>query len=156
MTDKIQSFVLSNENIFSTGGWGNGYLAIPKTNSWHGIIDIEIPLGYVGTLQMSYSEYANHFKRLPSNINQNSWIIGFDTTYPSYVGLTKKDIIRITKEFLIQMEALPDLQHKIVSTTNCTYCGFPHDISGTISNDYYKQAKNLTCFMCATEFYYLS
>ena len=156
MTDKIQSFVLQNENKYSTGGWGNGYLVIPETNSWYGIRDFEIPLGYVGTIQMTYSEYANYFRELPSNINQNSWLIGFDTTYPSYVGLNKKDILRITKEFLIKMETLPDLQYKIISTTNCTYCGFPHDISGTLTNDYDKLAKKLTCFMCTTDFYYLA
>lgn len=156
MVDKIQSFVLQNKNKHSTGGWGNGYLAIPKTNSWHGISDVEIPLGHVGTLQMSYSEYANHFKGLPLHINQHSWIIGFDTTYPSYVGLNKKDILRINKEFLVKMETLPNLQHKIVSTTNCTYCGFPHDVSDTLTDDYYKQAHKLTCFMCTTEFYYLA
>ena len=156
MTDKIQSFILKNENTITSRGWGNGYLAIPKSNSWHGINDVEMPLGYVGTLQMSYSEYAIHFKGLPLHINKDSWIIGFDTTYPSYIGLNKKDILRITKEFLIKMETLPNLQHKIVSTTNCTYCGFPHDVSGTLTDYYDKQAKKLTCFMCATEFYYLA
>ena len=156
MTDKKQSFVLQNENKYSTGGWGNGYLAIPESNSWYGISDTEIPLGYVGTIRMSYSEYAKHFKEVPSNINQNSCLIGFDTSYPSYAGLNKKDILKITKEFLIRMQGLPDLQQKITSTTNCTYCGFPHDISGTLLNEYDKRAKKLTCFMCTTEFYYLA
>lgn len=135
---------------------GNGYLAIPMSNSWYGISDTEIPLGYIGTIQMFYSEYAEHFRSLPLHINKKSWIIGFDTSYPSYAGLNKKDIIRITKEFLIRMQGLPDLQKKITSTTNCTYCGFPHDVSGTLTDDHYKQAKKLTCFMCATEFYYSS
>ena len=156
MTDKIQSFILKNENTFTSRGWGNGYLAIPESNSWYGISDTEIPLGYVGTIQMFSSEYAEHFRSLPLHINKKSWIIGFDTSYPSYAGLNKKDIIRITKEFLIRMQGLPDLQKKITSTTNCTYCGFPHDVLGTLTDDHYKQAKKLTCFMCATEFYYLS
>ena len=156
MSDEIQSFILEHENTFTSRGWGSGYLAIPESNSWYGISDAEIPLGSIGTIQMFYSEYAEHFKRLPLHINKKSWIIGFDTSYPSYAGLDKKDILRITKEFLIKMETLPDLQQKITSTTNCTYCGFPHDVSGTLTDDPYKQAKKLTCFMCATEFYYLS
>lgn len=159
MIDKIQSFIL--ENKWSSGpkesrGWGNGYLALPKSNSWYGVSYENIPLDIKGTYGLTYSDYAKEFNRLPLNINKDSWIIGFDSNRDIQSNLTKENIKLLTYEMLVTMESLPNLQDKVVSLTNCTYCGFPHDVSGTLTDDYYKQSKKLTCFMCATEFYYLA
>lgn len=160
MTDKIQSFIL--ENKWSSGpkesrGWGNGYLALPKSNSWYGVAYENIPLDIKGTYGLTYSDYAKEFNRLPLNINKDSWIIGFDSNRDIQSNLTKENIKLLTYEMLVTMKSLPNLQDKVVSLTNCTYCSFPHDISGTLSNEYYeREAKKLTCFMCNTEFYYIA
>ena len=159
MTDKIQSFIL--ENKWSSGpkenrGWGNGYLALPKSNSWYGVAHESIPLDIKGTCGLTYSDYAKEFNRLPLHINKDSWIIGFDSNRDIQSNLTKEIIKLLTYKMLVTMNSLPNLQDKVVSLTDCAYCGFPNDVSGTLTDTYYKQAKKSTCFMCATEFYYLA
>lgn len=157
MSDKIQSFILENTwSPHSIRGWGNGYLALPKSNSWYGVRCESIPLYIKDTHGLTYSDYAKDFTELPTYINKDSWIIGFDSNRDSQSHLTKENIELLTYEMLVTMESLPDLQNKVTSLTNCTYCGFPHDVSDTLSNEYYeREAKKLTCFMCNTEFYYI-
>ena len=159
MTDKIQSFIL--ENKWSTSpkenrGWGNGYLALPKSNSWYGINYEDIPLYIKGTYGLTYSDYAKKLSKLPLNINKESWIIGFDSNREIQSHLTKEDIKLLTYEMLVTMESLPDLQNKVNYITNCTYCDFPNDVSEYVGTDHYINPKEITCFMCSTKFFYLS
>lgn len=122
MTDKIQSFTLENTWSPDTNrGWGNGYLALPKSNSWYGVSYDNIPLYIKGTYGLTYSDYAKNFKRFPSSIDEDSWIIGFDSNRESQSHLTKESIQQLTHDMLVTMESLPDLQGKVTCITNCTY-----------------------------------
>jgi len=69
----VKSFLRSIEidlQEFLIGGWGNGYVGLPK---WHPYFELnyeEIPIRIHGGL--TYSDY---------NENKKLWVIGFDTNH---------------------------------------------------------------------------
>lgn len=73
------------KNTWSPGGWGNGYVTIPKGHPLHGkdydIIHDLIPKLHVnGGLTFSDSADSLKWNELPKG-SEGSWVVGFDTAH---------------------------------------------------------------------------
>lgn len=70
---------------FSDFGWGNGYVIIPEGHPLHGMHYDKIHDQYNINVHggLTFSELAQNCVPLglPKNINETSWVIGFDTCH---------------------------------------------------------------------------
>jgi len=63
------------------GGWGNGYVVIPKGNPLHGLhydkINVEVHYG------LTFSEPASELSEWPEILpeDKDGWVVGFDTLH---------------------------------------------------------------------------
>lgn len=104
-------------------GWGNGYIAIPKSSSWHGMEYDDIPVDVHGGL--TYAGLASNASFKPDDIDDSDWIIGFDTCHfnDDEYSCDKEYVINETNELFKQMVKLDALGFaKMQKTVSCPHC----------------------------------
>ena len=109
MTKEIKKIVIESTWASSRGGWGNGYLALPKGhkmygmnyNDIHAVYDISVHGG------LTFSESGEYVSWAKENGVEDCWIIGFDTQH-SHDNLERwPDELSVMKEcdsLLFQVE----------------------------------------------------
>lgn len=104
-------------------GWGNGYIAIPESSTWHGMKYDDIPVDVHGGL--TYADLASNASFKPENISDDDWIIGFDTCHftDNAHDCDKEYVIAETDNLFNQMVELEKLGFaRIQKTVSCPHC----------------------------------
>lgn len=156
----MKSFTV--KNTWSTRsdhqGWGNGYVAIPPTSSWHGVGYNEIPVeAYKG---LTYSNTADDFRgagvEIPDDIDNTDWIIGFDTAHAFDGNMTEKDVERETYKLLGAMEQLAKIpyQKDLITQVRCPHYSSLNGISYLVEGSFIKETQLMCCDDCGKHFYF--
>lgn len=121
----MKQFIRRNDWMDSSMdvGWGNGYIAIPKSSSWHGMKYDDIPVDVHGGL--TYADLASNASFKPDDIDDSDWIIGFDTCHynDNEYSCDKEYVTNETNELFKQMVKLDALGFaKMQKTVSCPHC----------------------------------
>ena len=156
----MKSFIVKNtwskrnEHV----GWGNGYVVIPPTSSWHGVEYNNIPVhAYKG---LTYSDKAEEFRisdiEIPDCIDDNDWVIGFDTAHAFDGHMTKKDVERETYKLLGAMEQLGDTpyQKDLITQVRCPNCHLLNNVSHLVEDLALTETRLWSCDDCGNFFYF--
>jgi len=102
----MKSFIRENNWTppeFRTGGWGNGYVVIPKGHPSHGLHYLKIQVDVVGglTFAKSVDDFGMDWEELPEG-TEGGWVVGFDTcNYPDWGKKQVKEETERLKQQLI-------------------------------------------------------
>jgi len=139
-------------------GWGNGYVAIPPTSSWHGVKSQDIPVyAYKG---LTYSGLAKYLKDrgvdVPDFINNDDWVVGFDTCHLDDGNMNKSKVERETYKLLGALEQLSatPFQKDIIKMVRCPVCSSLNNLQDDESDYYNKSAVLRQCSDCKNHFYF--
>lgn len=150
----MEYFIVENtwKKDVSIGGWGNGYIAIPKESTWHGTEYSDFPIA-----DFTYSDLAKDCTHihLNKNIKDTDWLVGFDTYSPYKSNFTKEMVLKQTLEYIEELKELEEIPlAKCKIFTYCPICKFAKEI--TIKLDYWgKETHKTKCFMCSSDYYYI-
>ncbi|MGO3282469.1 MAG: hypothetical protein ACTIKC_06740 [Psychrobacter sp.] len=155
----MKSFTV--KNTWSTDGnhgWGNGYVAIPPTSSWHGANYNQIPVSVHGGL--TWSSFASAIRKrdveVPSWVDDNDWVVGFDTVRESSKCMHKSDVERETHKLLGAIEHINDIpcQKYLITQTQCPNCHILNDVSHLVDDYGIKEPRLHCCEDCGKHFYF--
>lgn len=140
-------------------GWGNGYVAIPPTSSWHGVDYHQIPVSVHGGLTWSSkaSEVRERGVEVPPCIDGNDWVVGFDTVRLWDAELTEQDVERETYKLLGALEQLISTPYVNDTTTyvRCPHCQSLNNISDSVDYDKCRAETHAQgCTDCHKSFYF--
>lgn len=160
---KIYSFIypatpypIDQRTIFGSimeKGWGNGYVALPPEHPYHGIGYDSIEVDVHGGL--TYAEEAHRFKDRPTEIPDDYWILGFDTSHLNNNPRDQDELfVKLQTEHL-KKQLLEMSEHKIMVTrlsVECPDCGQLN----TIKPPMYRTSfiGETICDYCSTNFHY--
>lgn len=159
------SFIVSNEEItrprslsifdskyLNEKGWGNGYVAIPKSanHPWFGKKYDDIPVNIHGGLTFARSTNEYNWDR---EWDEEHWIIGFDTSHGGDgPHLDKEWLEQETKRLLTQMQILSAVQTaEFYRISRCPYCNFVNEFKSVELS--YSNYEEINCELC-TKLYY--
>lgn len=155
----MKSFTV--KNTWSTDGnhgWGNGYVAIPPTSSWHGVDYNQIPILVHGGLTWSSfaSAIRNRGVEVPSWVDDNDWIVGFDTVRASSRCMDKHDIRNETYRLLGAIEQLDKIpyQKQLITQTRCPFCSSLNGVTNLVEDFIPKAPRLHCCAYCDKHFYF--
>lgn len=157
----MKSFTV--KNTWSTGGnhgWGNGYVAIPPTSSWHGANYNQIPVSVHGGL--TWSSFASAIRsrgvEVPSCIDDNEWIVGFDTARSSSKDMDKNDVRNETYRLLGALEQLDKIPYQkyLITQVRCPHCSSLIGVSHLVEDYSYSKEPRLQCCTYCEEHFYFS
>ena len=157
----MKSFIV--KNTWSTGGnhgWGNGYVAIPPTSSWHGVEYHEIPIAPVMGLSWSSKpqELRDRGVDIPDSISDDDWIVGFDTVY-QFQWQERETDVRSHLDFvthdLESLELTPYVADDPIVTIRCPECKELNDVSDFFDYGRYEaEVRAKKCDHCCSHFYF--
>ena len=140
-------------------GWGNGYVAIPPTSSWHGVDRHSIPVQTHGGI--TWSDSAEKLRKrgvdVPDFINNDDWIVGFDTVRSSDIDMDKQDVRNETYKLLGALEQLDGIpyQNELITQVRCPHCQSLNGVSHLVSEEGYSAETRLwACYDCGKPFYF--
>lgn len=155
----MKSFTV--KNTWSTDlnhGWGNGYVAIPPTSSWHGVNYNQIPISAHGGLTWSSfaSAIRNRGVEVPSWVDDNDWVVGFDTVRASSRCMDKHDVRNETHRLLGAIEQLDKIPYQkyLITQVRCPHCLSLNDISHLVEEYQLKEPRLRYCEECGKYFYF--
>lgn len=157
----MKSFTV--KNTWSTDGnhgWGNGYVAIPPTSSWHGVEHHEIPVSPAIGLSWSSKpqELRDRGLELPVSISDDDWIVGFDTVYQFQCQKNESDIQYHLYSLVIDLSELdltPYVADNPIVTIRCPKCKELNDVSDHLEYERYCATMQKTCCdHCCSYFYF--
>lgn len=159
------SFIIANEVIhpklnesgyselyLPERGWGNGYVAIPKSanHPWFGKGYDVIPVNVHGglTFARSTNDYAWH-----REWDEEHWVVGFDTAHGGDgPHLDEEWVKNETENLRIQLVVISAIKTTdFYILTRCPYCNFINKFDSTKTN--YDKYKEINCELC-TKLYY--
>ena len=155
----MKSFTV--KNTWSTDGnhgWGNGYVAIPPTSSWHGVNYNQIPISAHGGL--TWSSFASMIRDrgvlVPSWIDDNEWVVGFDTARASSRCMDKHDVRNEVYRLLGAIEQLDKIPYQkyVITQVLCPHCLSLNDISCLVEEYELKEPRLRCCEDCGKHFYF--
>lgn len=157
----MKSFIV--KNTWSTNddhGWGNGYVAIPPTSSWHGVNYSQIPVGVHGGL--TWSSFASEVRArgvaVPSWIDDSEWVVGFDTVRSHSKDMDKYDVRNETYRLLGAIEQLDNIpyQNHLVTQVRCPHCITLNNVSNLVEdfNCGLEEPRLRCCDDCGKPFYF--
>lgn len=149
----MKSFIRENTWLWGVShGWGNGYIAIPKSSSWHGVNYNSIPVDVHGGL--TWSSLVSDFCDAPDDIDDDSWIIGFDTAHSgdNLDSCSKAYVEAETENLLNQMIELDKYGFaKSQKVAICPHCGEAY--ISECADSLYCEVEKRRCTKCSKEFY---
>ena len=108
---ELQMFVIENTwlprgDLFSHG-WGNGYVALPRSHPCYGISCEDIDVDVHGGLTLGCYTSDFHKESLPKDINKDAYIVGFDTVHyqDTIEKWPKTRVLLHTKKLKEQLES---------------------------------------------------
>ncbi len=138
-------------------GWGNGYVAIPPTSSWHGVDYHQIPVdAYRGlTWSSKVSEVRGRGVEVPENIPDDDWIVGFDTVRLYDTEMTEQDVECEVYKLLGALEQLDKTKYakEVITQVRCPNCSSLNGVSHLVS-DYEPELQMISCDDCGKPFYF--
>ena len=135
----LKWFILDTSWSKITCGWGNGYVALPKKHPLYGVDYEELSeFGIYAHGGITYSECAKYLKHVPDDIQDDDWLVGFDTCHAGDTldnwdmkhvraetlglkkdleSITREDVLvrRVTAQLRQVAEILDDIQDEIKS-----------------------------------------
>lgn len=155
----MKSFTVRNTwSPHENHGWGNGYVVIPPTSSWHGVNYRQIPVSAHGGL--TWSSLASVMRgrevEVPSWVDDNDWVVGFDTVRFCDVKMSSRNVSNRTYIFLGAMQQLEKIpyQKEITTQVRCPHCSSLNGI-GHLVEEYPDNAPRLwSCDDCGKHFYF--
>lgn len=140
-------------------GWGNGYVAIPPTSSWHGVDYHQIPVSAHGGLSWSAKASAVRERgvNMPSWVHDSFWIVGFDTVRPDDKDMTEQDVERETNKMLGAFTMLENFKYakEIITQVRCPNCLSLNGVSHLVSDcGYEPELQMISCDDCGKPFYF--
>ena len=156
----MKSFTVKNTWLIKSEhvGWGNGYVAIPPTSSWHGVNYNEVPVNaYKG---LTYSNTAKEFRGsgidVPDYVDDNDWIVGFDTAHDFDGNITKQDVERETYKLLGALEQLDDIpyQKDLITQVRCPCCSSLNNVTHLVEDYVLTEPRLHCCDDCGKHFYF--
>ncbi|WP_131667424.1 hypothetical protein [Psychrobacter pygoscelis] len=148
----MKSFIRENTYRTTPLGWGNGYVVIPKSSSWHGVEYTSIPVDVHGGL--TWSSLGSEFVNDPDCVDGDAWIIGFDICHhgDDINNCSKKYVEAETASLLQQMQELDKFGFaKSQRAVICPHCGEAHSLEPIDS--IFVEVEKRTCLKCHKEFY---
>lgn len=138
-------------------GWGNGYVAIPPTSSWHGVDYNQIPVAVHGGLTWSSkaSVVRERGVAVPCHIDDNDWVVGFDTVRTTDTEMNSCNVHDETQKLLGALEQLDKIKYakEIITQVRCPNCQTLNGISHLVS-DYELELQMISCDDCGEPFYF--
>ena len=157
----MKSFTVKNTwSTVGRRGWGNGYVAIPPTSSWHGIEHHEIPVSPATGLSWSSKpkELRGRGVELPDSISDDDWIVGFDTVYQLQWQEHETDVrshLDFVAHNLESLELTPYVADDPIVTIRCPKCKRLNDVSDHLEYERYCATMQKTCCdHCCSYFYF--
>lgn len=150
------------KNTWSTTpdhGWGNGYVAIPPTSSWHGVDYHQIPVSVHGGLTWSTKAKVIRERgvKMPSWVHDSFWIVGFDTVRESDRTMTEQDVERELYKLLGAMEQLDNFKYakEIITQVRCPNCLSLNGVSHLVTDcGCEPELQMISCDDCGKPFYF--
>lgn len=105
---KLFTFVLKT-HIPGVGGWGNGYVAIPKEHTCYGMHHDAIHSEYEIFVNGGLT-YSGEYQKTDPEEAKGCWIVGFDTLHSWDTPETWPDSESVMKEAERLKEQLENLQ----------------------------------------------
>lgn len=152
----MKSFIVENTwKKTEIGGWGNGYIAIPKSSTWHGVNYDQIPVDTHGGLTWS-SLAKDMLHVIPDDIEPDAWVIGFHTYRSSDAHAGMGTVSLETDMLLTKMAELnktPYAKENRIMIA-CPHCAIKQDITH-LKDEYGYQGETqlFCCFDCSNSFY---
>ena len=155
----MKSFTV--KNTWSTDGnhgWGNGYVAIPPTSSWHSVNYNQMPISVHGGLTWSSLASAIRDRGIlvPSWIDDNEWVVGFDTVRESSRCMDKHDVRNESYRLLGAMQQLDKIpyQKELITQVRCPHCSSLNSVTHLVEDFIPKAHKLWSCDDCGKHFYF--
>lgn len=157
----MKSFTVKNTwSTVGRHGWGNGYVAIPPTSSWHGIEHYDMPLD--ANFHLSWSSKPQELKDrgvdIPDSISDDDWIVGFDTVHHLQWLVDEIDVrIQANRLLLaaIAMDETPYVWDDPIVTIRCPECKELNDVSDFFDYGRYEaEVRAKKCDHCCSHFYF--
>ncbi len=157
----MKSFTVQNTwSVHGDHGWGNGYVAIPPTSSWHGVDYSQVPVRAHGSL--TWSSLASTIRErgveVPSWVDDNEWVVGFDTVRSSSSDMDEYDVRNETYRLLGALEQLDNIpyQKDVITQVRCPHCSSLNNVSHLVEEYNYglKEPRLLCCDDCGKPFYF--
>jgi hypothetical protein len=158
----MKSFIVDNDWTDMEGiGWGNGYIAIPTTSSWHGVDGQHIPVethgGRMDTVGLVKDAAKSITDQMPSDIYKGDWLVGFHTCSKNYGYMRKEMVAHKTKLLLsamVRLNATPYVK-EIRQVVVCRHCGSNQDVTHLKDHEWGDVETQLfTCGDCSKNFYF--
>lgn len=140
-------------------GWGNGYVAIPPTSSWHGVDYHQIPVAAHGGLTWSTTarEVRERGVAVPCHIDDNDWVVGFDTVRMTDTEMNSCNVHDETQKLLGALQQLDKTKYakEIITQVRCPSCQTLNGVGHLVTDcGYEPELQMIGCDDCGKPFYF--
>lgn len=142
-------------------GWGNGYVVIPPSSTWHGVDHSQFPVKT--PCGLSWSSTAKELKSInggsmPPHVKDDDWLVGFSTRGAIYRTLDERDVERCTYRLLGAIELLdtvPYSHSEPLVSIRCPRCQSLNQVNHLVDDcSSSPELKLMNCHDCKESFYF--